>query len=56
MQFENLETKTIIIVPKNNIERIKKFKSYPDKFREIGELLSNKPKKEDNKKPKKIED
>ena len=49
MKFKNIETGTIVEVPKENKDRINKFKSYPDKFVEIGEPLSNKPKEEDKK-------
>lgn len=58
MRFKNLETGTILEVPKENKERIEKFRGYPDKFQEIGEVLSHKvdkkiedPKVEDPKVP-----
>ena len=47
MKFKNIETGTIIEVPKDRKDRIEKFRQYPDKFVEIGEMLSNKLKKED---------
>lgn len=46
MRFKNVDTDTIVEVPIEDKGRIERFRGYPDKFVEIGELLSNKPKKD----------
>lgn len=55
MKFKNLETGNIIEVDKNDVQRIEKLKSYPDKFEVIGfketkeTKVEKEPKSEENK-------
>lgn len=49
MKFKNVDTGTIVEVPIEDKGRIERFRGYPDKFVEIGELLSNKNEKKANK-------